>query len=143
MKTLKQLLDEHPRTPISVSPDSTVLSGLELMAKHGIGAVLVMRDERLVGIFSERDYARKVVLLGKSSRETPMSDIMTTKVFYGRPEQTIDEAMALMTDRHIRHMPVMDADQHVIGVISLGDLVQETMSQQAFLIKQLEQYIAS
>jgi len=143
MKTLKQLLDEHPRTPISVSPDSTVLSGLELMAKHGIGAVLVMRDERLVGIFSERDYARKVVLLGKSSRETPMSDIMTTKVFYGRPEQTIDEAMALMTDRHIRHMPVMDANQHVIGVISLGDLVQETMSQQAFLIKQLEQYIAS
>jgi len=142
MKTLKQLLDEHPRTPISVSPDSTVLSGLELMAKHGIGAVLVMRDERLVGIFSERDYARKVVLLGKSSRETPMSDIMTTKVFYGRPEQTIDEAMALMTDRHIRHMPVMDANQHVIGVISLGDLVQETMSQQAFLIKQLEQYIA-
>ena len=143
MKTLKQLLDEHPRTPISVSPDSTVLSGLELMAKHGIGAVLVMRDERLVGIFSERDYARKVVLLGKSSRETQLSQIMTTKVVYGRPEQTIDEAMALMTDRHIRHMPVMDANQHVIGVISLGDLVQETMSQQAFLIKQLEQYIAS
>ena len=143
MKTLKQLLDEHPRTPISVSPDGTVLSGLELMARHDIGAVLVMRDERLVGIFSERDYARKVVLLGKSSRETQLSQIMTTKVFYGRPEQTIDEAMALMTGKHIRHMPVLEADQHVIGVVSLGDLVQETMSEQAFLIKQLEQYIAS
>jgi CBS domain-containing protein len=143
MKTLKQLLEEHPRVPVSVSPDDSVLSALELMAKHAIGAVLVMRDERLIGIFSERDYARKVVLLGKSSRETLMPEIMTTKVFYGRPEQTIDEAMALMTDRHIRHMPVMDTSQRVIGVISLGDLVQETISQQAFLIKQLEQYIAS
>jgi len=143
MKTLKKLLDEHPRVPISVSPDDSVLSALELMAKHAIGAVLVMRDERLVGIFTERDYARKVILLGKSSKETLVLEIMTAKVLYGGPEQTIDEAMALMTDKHFRHMPVLDANQHVIGVLSLGDLVQETISQQAFLIQQLEHYITS
>jgi CBS domain-containing protein len=110
---------------------------------HNIGAVLVMRDGKLAGIFSERDYARKIILLGKSSKETLVREIMTEKVLYALPEQTIDEAMALMTDKHIRHLPVLDANKSVIGMVSIGDLVKETISEQAFLIKQLEQYIAS
>lgn len=143
MKTMKQLLEERPRKPLAVSPDDSVFSALELMAKHDVGAVLVMRDERLAGIFSERDYARKVILLGKSSKETQVREIMTEKVLYARPEQTTDQAMALMTEKRIRHLPVLDAGQHVIGVVSIGDLVKETISEQAFLIQQLEQYIAS
>jgi CBS domain-containing protein len=143
MKTLKQLLGEKPRAPLSVSPDDSVFSALELMAKHDIGALLVMRDDQLAGIFSERDYARKVILLGKSSKETAIKEIMTEKVLYALPEQTTDQAMALMTEKHIRHLPVLDAGKHVIGMVSIGDLVKETISQQAFLIQQLEQYIAS
>jgi CBS domain-containing protein len=142
MKSLKQLLDERPRSPLSVSPDDSVFSALELMARHDIGAVLVMRGESLAGIFSERDYARKIILLGKSSKETMVREIMTEKVLYALPSQTTDQAMALMTDKHIRHLPVLDANQKVLGMVSIGDLVKETISQQAFLIKQLEQYIA-
>lgn len=143
MKTLKQLLEQRPpRAPLSVSPEDTVFSALELMAKHDIGAVLVMRDGHLAGIFSERDYARKIILLGKASKETAVSEIMTEKVLYALPEQTTDQAMALMTEKHIRHLPVLDAGKRVIGMVSIGDLVKETISEQAFLIKQLEQYIA-
>ena len=142
MKSLKQMLEERPRAPLSVSPDDSVFSALELMAKHDIGAVLAMRDGKLAGIFSERDYARKVILLGKSSKETLVREIMTEKVLYALPSQTTDQAMALMTDKHIRHLPVLDANQNVLGMVSIGDLVKETISQQAFLIKQLEQYIA-
>lgn len=142
MKTLKQLLDENPRAPLSVSPDDSVFSALELMAKHDIGAVLVMRGDQLAGIFSERDYARKIILLGKSSKETLVREIMTEKVLYARPDHTTDDAMALMTEKHIRHLPVLDADKRVIGMVSIGDVVKETISEQAFLIKQLEHYIA-
>ncbi|BAO29795.1 CBS domain-containing protein [Sulfuritalea hydrogenivorans] len=142
MKTLKQLLDQRPRTPIAVSPDDSVFSALELMAKHDIGAVLAIEGERLAGIFSERDYARKVILLGKSSREILVREIMTEKVLYARPEQTTDQAMALMTDKRIRHLPVLDGNQKLMGMVSIGDLVKETISEQAFLIQQLEQYIA-
>ena len=143
MKTLKAMLDERPaRAALSVSPDDTVFAALELMAKHNIGAVLVMRDGQLAGIFSERDYARKIILVGKSSKETMVREIMTEKVLYARPEQTIDEAMALMTEKHIRHLPVLDSGKRVIGMVSIGDVVKETISEQAFLIKQLEQYIA-
>lgn len=143
MKTLKQLLDERPRAPLSVEPDATVFSALELMAKHDIGAVLVMSGPQLVGIFSERDYARKIILLGKSSKETKVREIMTEKVLYASPAQTSNQAMALMTEKRIRHLPVLDNGQHVIGMISIGDVVKETISEQAFLIQQLEQYIAS
>jgi len=142
MKTLKKLLEERPRAPLSVSPDDSVFTALELMAKHDIGALLVMSGNQLVGIFSERDYARKIILLGKSSKDTRVREIMTEKVLYARPEQTTDQAMALMTDKHIRHLPVLDATQKVVGMVSIGDLVRETISEQAFLIKQLEQYIA-
>jgi CBS domain-containing protein len=141
MKTIKQLLAEAPRTPLRIAPDSSVYAALELMAENNVGALLVMKDEKLVGICSERDYARKVILSGKSSRETPVSEIMTEKVFYALPTQMVDEAMALMTGKRIRHLPVMDGDK-VLGVISMGDLVKETISHQAFVIKQLEHYIA-
>ena len=127
---------------IQLAWDDTVFAALELMAKHNIGAVLVMRDGQLAGIFSERDYARKIILVGKSSKETMVREIMTEKVLYARPEQTIDEAMALMTEKHIRHLPVLDTAKRVIGMVSIGDVVKETISEQAFLIKQLEQYIA-
>jgi CBS domain-containing protein len=143
MKTLKQLLEERPRAPLAVSPDDSVFSALELMAKHDIGAVLAMHDGQLAGIFSERDYARKVILLGKSSKETLVREIMTEKVLYALPGQTTDQAMALMTEKHIRHLPVLDANKKLVGMVSIGDLVKETISQQAFLIQQLEQYIAS
>ncbi|MFA6310910.1 MAG: HD domain-containing phosphohydrolase [Sterolibacterium sp.] len=126
MKTLRQLLEERSRAPLAISPDDSVFAALELMAKHDIGALLVMRDERLAGIFSERDYARKVILSGKSSMQTLVREIMTEDVFYGLPEQTTDQAMALMNDRHIRHLPVLDADKRVIGMLSIGDLVRET-----------------
>lgn len=143
MKTLKQLLDARPaRAPLFVAPEDSVFSALELMAKHDIGAVLVMREGQLAGIFSERDYARKIILLGKSSKETTVREIMTEKVLYALPDQTTDQAMALMTEKHIRHLPVLDAGKRVIGMVSIGDLVKETISEQAFLIKQLEQYIA-
>ena len=143
MKSLKQLLEQRPRAPLYVAPDDSVFSALELMATHDIGAVLVMHEGRLAGIFSERDYARKVILLGKSSKETHVREIMTEKVLYALPEQTTDQAMAMMTDKHIRHLPVLDATQHVVGMVSIGDLVKETIAEQAFLIKQMEQYIAS
>jgi CBS domain-containing protein len=142
MKTLKMLLEERPRTPVTVSPDDSVFSALELMAKHDIGAVLAVRDGQLAGIFSERDYARKVILLGRSSKEIQVREIMTEKVLYALPGQTTAEAMALMTDKHIRHLPVLDSGKRLIGMVSIGDLVKETISEQAFLIKQLEQYIA-
>jgi len=143
MKTIKQLLDEHPRQSITVSPDDTVFSALQLMAKHNIGAVMAMTGDKLEGIFSERDYARKIILHGKSSKETLVREIMTEKVLFARPSQTTDEAMVIMTEKHIRHLPVLDENQRVLGMISIGDLVKETISQQAFLIQQLEQYIAT
>ncbi len=143
MKTMKQLIEQRPRAPITVSPDDSVFSALELMAKHDIGAVMAMQGTRLAGIFSERDYARKIILLGKSSKETLVREIMTEKVLYAHPDQTTDQAMALMTEKRIRHLPVLDGNQNVIGMVSIGDLVKETISEQAFLIQQLEQYIAS
>jgi CBS domain-containing protein len=143
MKTLKQLLSENPRAPLAVKPDDTVLVALELMAKFNVGALLVMEGDRLAGIFSERDYARKIILQGKASNATSVHEIMTEKVFYAEPSQTVDQAMAMMTEKHIRHLPVLDANKKVLGVVSIGDLVKETIAQQAFVIQQLEHYIAS
>ncbi|MBL8488148.1 MAG: CBS domain-containing protein [Rhodocyclaceae bacterium] len=142
MTTIRQLLGDNPRAPLAVKPDDTVFTALETMARHDVGALLVMEGARLVGIFSERDYARKVILLGKSSREITVREIMTEKVIYALPQQTVAEAMAIVTEKHIRHLPVLDGDGKVIGVVSIGDLVKETISQQQFVIKQLEHYIA-
>ena len=140
MKTVQQLLESKRYSVVSVAPSSTVLEALEVMAEKEIGAVIVIEDEHLIGIFSERDYARKVVLQGKSSKDTPVREIMTEKVVCVRPEQTIDDCMGLMTDKRIRHLPVLE-HKKVIGVISIGDVVKEMLSEKEFVIKQLESYI--
>jgi len=140
MKTVNQLLQGKGAEVWSVSPDITVYDALVLMAEKNVGAVLVLDGGRLVGIFSERDYARKVVLRGKSSKETPVREIMTSRVVYVRPEQSVEDCMALMTDKRIRHLPVLDRDR-VIGVISIGDVVKSIISEQSFMIEQLENYI--
>lgn len=142
MTTLRQLLGNPPRQPLTVKPDDTVFHALQKMADHDVGALLVMDGDRLVGIFSERDYARKVVLHGHSSRDMVVREIMTDKVCCALAGQTVNEAMALVTEKRCRHLPVLDDRQRVIGIVSIGDLVKETISDQAFIIEQLEHYIA-
>ena len=142
MRTVKELLEGKAASVVTISPEASVFEALELMASQDIGAVVVTRDTRVVGIMSERDYARKVILHHKSSREITVAEIMTDRVFYVRPAQTLDHCMALMTDRHIRHLPVMDGER-LIGVLSIGDLVKATISEQEFVIRQLESYIMS
>ncbi|MGH7404263.1 MAG: CBS domain-containing protein [Candidatus Methylomirabilales bacterium] len=140
MKTVRRVLEVKGRQAWSIQPDASVYDALTLMADKGVGALLVLDRGKLVGIISERDYARKVILKGKSSLETPVRDIMTPKVICVRPEQTIEECMALMTDKHIRHLPVVVGDE-VVGVISIGDLVKAVIAEKDFMIKQLEDYI--
>jgi CBS domain-containing protein len=141
VKTVKQLLQVKGRDVWSVTPDASVYEALVYMAEKNVGALLVLDGEQLAGIFSERDYARKVVLRGKTSKDTPVADIMTSRVVYVRPDQTIEDCMALMTDKHIRHLPVLDQGE-VVGVISIGDVVKAIISEQTFIIEQLENYIA-
>jgi len=124
----------------TIDVNALVLDALELMAEKEIGALMVMEDGRVAGVMSERDYARKVVLLGRSSKDTPVREIMTRKVLYVKPEQTVEECMALMTEKHVRHMPVLDGDS-MIGVVSIGDIVKSVISEQQFLISHLENYI--
>jgi len=143
MKTLKQLLESKTKQLASIAPDQTVLHALEIMAENDVGALLVLDGKRLVGVFSERDYARKIILHGKSSKESLVREIMSDKVAYVTPGTTLDECMALMTEKHFRHLPVLNDDTSVVGMISIGDLVKETISSQRFLISQLEHYIAS
>lgn len=140
MNTVSQLLQAKGHEVWSVAPDAKIYDALRLMAEHDIGALVVMEDDRVVGIFSERDYARKVVLEGKSSRETTVGEVMTNRVYYVRPEQGVEDCMAQMTDKHIRHLPVLENDR-LIGVISIGDVVKTIMSEQQFMIEQLESYI--
>lgn len=140
MKTVADLLQTKGPTVWSVAPGTSVYAALEMMAEKDVGAVLVLDAGRLVGIFSERDYARKIILRGKASRETPVRDIMTERVVYIRPEQTVAECMALMTNKHIRHLPVLTGDA-LIGLISIGDVVKAIISEQEFMIEQLENYI--
>ena len=140
MKTVQQLLESKRHSVVSVPSSSTVLDALKVMAEKEIGAVVVIDNDHLAGIFSERDYARKVVLQGKSSKDTPVREIMTEKVVCVRPEQTVEDCMGLMTDRRIRHLPVLD-HKKVIGVVSIGDIVKEMLSEKEFVIRQLESYI--
>jgi CBS domain-containing protein len=142
MKTVKEILEAKSHKLLSISPQASVLDALKLMAEKDVGALVVLDGEGLAGIFSERDYARKVILHGKSSKATPVSEIMTHKVVCVRPDQSVEECMALMTDKRIRHLPVLD-DRKVIGVISIGDVVKELISEQRFVIEQLEHYIHS
>jgi len=142
MKTLKQLLAGKNRPLAVVAPSDSVFHALTLMAQHDVGALMVLEGEQLVGIFSERDYARKIILHGKSSKETLVREIMSDKVAYVTLDATIDECMALMTEKHFRHLPVLAEDGSVVGIISIGDMVKETIGNQQFLISQLERYIA-
>src|SRR5213593_4724878 len=141
MKTVAQLLRTKGSQVLSVAPEIPVFAALEVMAEKNVGALLVVEGERLVGIFSERDYARKVILKGKSSKETPVREIMSSHVLYVRPEQTIEDCMALMTDKRVRHLPVLEEEQRVVGVISIGDVVKDIISEQEFMIEQLQNYI--
>ena len=141
MKTVRHLLRSKGNDVLSVAPATTVFEALRLMAEKNVGAVLVLEGERLVGIFSERDYARKVILKGKSSKETLVREIMSSHVLYVRPEQTTEDCMALMTGKRVRHLPVLDEEQRVVGVISIGDVVKDIISEQEFMIEQLQNYI--
>ncbi len=140
MRTVQQLIDEKGGDILSVGPDDSVFDAIQKMADANIGALMVIGDGRPVGIFTERDYARSVILKGKSSPTTPVRDIMTTRVVYARPGQAVEECMAVMTEKHIRHLPVMHDDK-LIGMISIGDLVKSIIADQKFTIEQLEQVI--
>ena len=140
MKTVKQILKTKGNEIWSISSDQTVYSALEIMSAKDAGALVVMDNGKLAGILSERDYARKVILQGASSLKTPVKEIMTTKVAYVTPENTVEECMALMTDKRCRHLPVMENNQ-VVGVLSIGDLVKASIAQKEFVINQLETYI--
>jgi CBS domain-containing protein len=142
MKTLKQLIEGKNKKLAAVAPEQSVLRAIEIMAEVDVGALLVLDGKRLCGVFSERDYARKVILQGKASRQTPVSEVMTGKVIYVTQDRTIEECMAIMTDKHIRHLPVLDGKHNVLGIISIGYVVKEMVSQQKFIIGQLENYIS-
>lgn len=142
MKTVSELLQGKGGSVLSVTPESSVFAALKLMAEKNVGALLVMNGDVLRGIMSERDYARKVILLGKSSHELAVRDIMSDKVVSVTPKQTVDDCMALMTGRRIRHLPVLD-NGRVVGVLSIGDLVKAVIEMQQQTIQQLESYIHS
>ena len=141
MRTVNDILREKGSTALSVKPTDTVLDALGVMAEHDVGAVLVQEGDKLVGILTERDYARKVVLAGRSSKDSQIKDIMTTRVMCVAPDRAIDECMALMTDKRCRHLPVLD-HKLVVGIVSIGDLVKATIAEQEFTITQLQSYIA-
>ncbi len=142
MVTVRQLLDRKGRAVFSIGPEDPVLEAIQLMADHFIGALLVMKGEELVGIVSERDYARKVILLDRSAAETPAWQIMSAPVHTVSPESSMDECMRLMTDKRIRHLPVVE-DGRVVGMVSIGDLVKAVIEDQQRTIEQLEGYIHS
>ena len=141
MTTAAQILkSKRDQTIYSTTPAASVFDAVKLMAEKSIGALVVIDGETVVGLITERDYARKIVLMARSSRETPVRDIMTTSVMYVRPDQTNEDCMALITENRLRHLPVMDKGK-LIGLISIGDLVKDIISEQQFVIQQLEHYI--
>ncbi len=140
MTIVSQILQSKGSGTWTVGPDATVFAALELMAEHNIGALVVVEHDDVIGIFSERDYARKVILLGKSSRDTAVGEIMTRDVICVTPGQTVEKCMAIMTDKHIRHLPVLE-DGRLAGVISIGDVVKTIINNQQVIINHLEDYI--
>ena len=140
MITVKQILAEKGSQVWTISQDANVFSALKLMAEKGVGALIVLENDRCVGMMSERDYARKIALLGKQSQDTPVRDIMSTKIYVVGPETTAEECMALMTDKRIRHLPVF-RDDKLVGIVSIGDVVKAVIDEQKFTIKNLENYI--
>lgn len=141
MASVKQLLQGKGHDVWSIGPEASVYDAIAKMAQEEVGALVVLEGESLVGVVSERDYARKVVLQGRSSRDTKVKDIMTTRVAYARPDQSVEDCMAMMTEKRIRHLPIMDGDK-LLGVISIGDLVKYIIEEQKHVIEQLEQYIS-
>ena len=141
MTTVAEILKTKGEAPgHTIQPDDLVFDALQLMADKGIGALMVMQGEAIVGIVTERDYARKIALKGRSSALTKVRDVMTTAVMFVQPSQTSEECMALMTENRVRHLPVVDQDK-LIGLVSIGDLVKNIISEQKFVIKQLQRYI--
>ncbi|MEA3278090.1 MAG: CBS domain-containing protein [Pseudomonadota bacterium] len=141
MRTIKELLDEKGHEVSSIGPDDLVYDALELMAEQKIGALIVLENGKPVGLVSERDYARNVALEGRSSRNTPVKDIMTARVVCAAPDQSVEECMAVMTEKRVRHLPVIESGQ-LVGLVSIGDLVKSIISEQQFIIEQLEHYIS-
>ena len=142
MTTVRQLLERKTRALFSVGPQAPVLEAIRAMAEHHVGALLVMKGETLAGIVSERDYARKVILMGRSSSDTPVRDIMTSQVLTVTPETSVERCMQMMTDQRVRHLPVTEGGR-VIGMVSIGDLVKSVIAEQRETIEQLEHYIRS
>lgn len=140
MQTVADILGSKGREIWTVKPTDTVLEALRVMAEHDIGAVAVLDGEKLVGIFTERDYARKVVLIGRASRDSAVRDIMTHKVMCVAPDRPVNECMALMTEHRLRHLPVLH-QKRVVGIVSIGDLVKATIEEQEFTITQLQSYV--
>lgn len=140
MTTVRQLLDEKGRNIWSIHPDATVFDAIAKMAENDIGSLVVMESEELVGIITERHYARNVVLKGKTSPATPVRDIMERHVVIAEPEQSVDECMAIMSEKRVRHLPVLEGNKP-IGIVSIGDLVKSIIGDQKFMIIQLEHYI--
>ncbi|HEY3344398.1 MAG TPA: CBS domain-containing protein [Anaerolineaceae bacterium] len=140
MTTVRQIIQAKGMTVWTISPQASVLEALQLMAEKNVGALLVTEGEQVAGIFSERDYARSVALRGRTAENTQIGEIMTPRVIYVHPSQSMEDCMALMTDKHIRHLPVMEGER-LIGVISIGDVVKEIISEQQFTIHSLESYI--
>lgn len=140
MQTVADILGSKGRELWTVKPADTVLEALRVMAEHDIGAVAVLDGEKLVGIFTERDYARKVVLIGRASRDSAVRDIMTQKVMCVAPDRPVNECMALMTEHRLRHLPVLH-QKRVVGIVSIGDLVKATIDEQEFTITQLQSYV--
>ena len=141
MKTVAEILKaKGDSTVYSIAPSATVFEAVKLMAEKNVGALLVMEGEQIVGVVTERDYARKVVLMARSSKDTPLRDVMTSAVIYVQPSQTSEECMALMTESRVRHLPVIDSGK-LVGLISIGDIVKGIISEQNFIIEQLQHYI--
>ena len=140
MTTVQRLLQNKGHTVWSIGPDASVFEAVQLMAEKGVGALMVVERNELVGVISERDYAREIVLKDRVSRDTPVSAIMTRRVLYVRPQQTLEECMALMTERNLRHLPVLD-NGRLVGVVSMRDVVKDLIAEKEFLIEQLENYI--
>lgn len=141
MKTLQRVLAAKGDAIYSIGPDDSVFDALAEMRERDVGALIVLEEGKVVGIFSERDYARKIILLGRASKDTPVRAIMTERVVYATPDQTLEECLGLMTDRRIRHLPVMQ-DDDLVGVVSIGDLVKGIIDEQRFKIQQLETYVS-
>lgn len=141
MATIRQLLESKGGDVWSVGSEASVFDAIGVMAEKGVGALVVLDGDKLVGIISERDYARKVVLKERASKQTPVREIMTKDVLYARPDHTVEECLSIMTEKRIRHLPVMDGDK-LLGIVSIGDLVKSVIAEQKHVIEQLEHYIS-